>query len=651
MKRPRRVLGSGAAWCAFAAAAAAAAVVVATSYRWATTTRASARPPQPQWSAVTRSLAHFSASASAAAARGDGDGLQRPRPSDGDGAAAQPDTRTAVTWTTPHTSVATVDEMYPLVDEPQTTAFTSTLNFSAVPRPIKDLTAFFAEDVVRPWWRANPPVPGNVLPDGRRVLTVAFCVYKQTVDKYYPEPQNEWLAWWLTRNAAFADRAVRYAPCVPTERQLPPGTDPGSEDGLRLLGLLDVDLRFCQFGSSSVVRLLDRVGPGDLMPVATGPRLAAAGLAPDAQGFTHGKRLWWPTHVRYLVEPASGRVVLPMLIRECIEPWRQESDGVNLQFEVKRDVTKLARATVSMFQPHLVNSVGRRLAPGPEQANVSVWTRKAQGAGPYPRSVAELVVRPVGFDAAAERRGKPHFAVFLNSHCSARTASTIGVVVRELFATELASTYKPVHALGPCPTNATPLRVAFEERARLANAYNELGGFGAYAKFKFTVAFENSGSPSYMSEKLLLAWSARSVPIYFGPGRDALRESVNERAFVYCDLPEAWTDENALDRLRRRVCNAPGVEESSPACLSALTRAIETALKPALAACVDTVRALDADDRAYEAMLAEPLVPGRRLVGVFNRTLSGELIRAVYDAMGFASGVSARPSRGGGAPQ
>ena len=637
MKRPRRVCRSGSAPSRLLAAVAVGSVLALATFAWVSTSRRVRAPTAPQHLYPGKP-------------RGD----TPSRPAYDNGVPSERALLIDATWTarpraeTEAEASAAAERIhaeYPLVDEPRSTVFRSRVDLSAFAGKPEELRDFIAYNVVAQWWAANPPAE-RARDDGRRVFTVAFCVFDQNADRFYPEPQNEWFAWWLTENAAFADLAVRYAPCVPTEAQLPREVEPASEAGMRMLGLLDVDVRFCQFGSASVVRLLSRVGPADAVsPVATAPRLARAGLAPDREGFTHRGRLQWPEVVQQLVDPGSGRPVKPMLVRECIEPWRQESVGVGLQLEAKREPREMARAAVSLFQPHLVNSVGRRLGPRPGQYVLSSWTFKAHGRGPYPRSVAELVVRPTGFDARAAREAKSLFAVFLNSHCASPLASTVGVLIRDLFAVRLATTYKPVHALGQCPLVQTErLGVPFGERAREVRESNELGGFKTYAKFKFTIAFENSRSPSYMSEKLLLAWSARSVPVYFGPGRVAVAESFNDRSMLYCDFPEPWSDERALKRFRDRLCR----EEVGPdwdrdatgRCFAVVAEEIKRRLEPALDACVAQVRALDEDDAAYERMLAEPLVPKRRLVGVWNRTRSGELIRAAYEAMGFAEGVS-----------
>jgi len=417
---------------------------------------------------------------------------------------------------------------------------------------------------------------------------------------------------------------------------------PASEEGLLLLGLLAVDVRFCQFGSTEIVSLQESAKRARVAAVPTEPLLNAARVARDADGWSHGARLHWPATVEMLVDDSQPRrPVKPLLVRENVETWVQESRGAPVQLEAKRERGKMARHAVSVYQPHGVNSAGRRLRGGPEQRVTSTWSLKAHGErGPFPTSVAEMVVRPVGFDPAAERASKRHFAAFMNGHCSHRKSASLGVIVRELFTFALCE-YKLVSALGGCPFfQSERLRVSYSERVKAKAAYERAGTVDAFRDHKFAIAFENTGADSYVSEKLVNAFLGRSVPVYFGPGPATVREHLNPKAIIYCDLPPEFSSETHLNELRARECAkqlpAPAVLDSRE-CHLVFMREVERGVWPALKRCVEQVRRVDEDDRLYEAMLAEPLVPGARLVGVWNRTLSGELLRAAYDVLGYAS--------------
>lgn len=89
------------------------------------------------------------------------------------------------------------------------------------------------------------------------------------------------------------------------------------------------------------------------------------------------------------------------------------------------------------------------------------------------------------------------------------------------------------------------------------------------ARYKFTIAFENSSQAGYTTEKLVEPLAAGSVPIYWGDPE--VGRTFNRRAFVNCHDFPSWE------------------------------------------AVVAEVLRLDADDDAYRAKLAEPPFTGGRL--------------------------------------
>jgi len=64
-------------------------------------------------------------------------------------------------------------------------------------------------------------------------------------------------------------------------------------------------------------------------------------------------------------------------------------------------------------------------------------------------------------------------------------------------------------------------------------------------KFKFTIAFENQSSPGYTTEKILHAFAARTVPIYWGNPR--IGEEFDPSTFINCH------DYDDFDRVVERV--------------------------------------------------------------------------------------------------
>lgn len=88
--------------------------------------------------------------------------------------------------------------------------------------------------------------------------------------------------------------------------------------------------------------------------------------------------------------------------------------------------------------------------------------------------------------------------------------------------------------------------------------------------YKFAVAFENSAAPGYCTEKIVDAWAAGCVPIYWGDPRAA--EEFNPAAFLNAaDYPDTAALIAAIDALDAdeaaylAMCHAPILKEGSRA--------------------------------------------------------------------------------------
>lgn len=96
--------------------------------------------------------------------------------------------------------------------------------------------------------------------------------------------------------------------------------------------------------------------------------------------------------------------------------------------------------------------------------------------------------------------------------------------VREMFFEKL-SAYKPISSGGRYRNNiGGPVddKLAFEQR------------------HKFSFAFENSTYPGYCTEKLVQAFAAQTVPIYWGD--PTVAETFNTKAFVNCHDYGSWDE-------------------------------------------------------------------------------------------------------------
>jgi hypothetical protein len=116
------------------------------------------------------------------------------------------------------------------------------------------------------------------------------------------------------------------------------------------------------------------------------------------------------------------------------------------------------------------------------------------------------IVRPAGYDAEAILRGKTRFCNFVFSNENAR---------ERLRFLDLLSKYKTVDSGGKVRNNLG---------YRVANKLRFL------ESYKFTISFENSSYPGYISEKLAEPMISNSIPIYWGCPR--VGEDFNPASFV-----------------------------------------------------------------------------------------------------------------------
>ena len=92
---------------------------------------------------------------------------------------------------------------------------------------------------------------------------------------------------------------------------------------------------------------------------------------------------------------------------------------------------------------------------------------------------------------------------------------------------------RPVHALGKCPEPrplGAPPPAARARRARRARKAAD--AVEVLRPYKFALVFENTGRIGYMTEKLVNAYLAQAVPIYFTLGRETVLRSFNPEAMV-----------------------------------------------------------------------------------------------------------------------
>lgn len=170
-------------------------------------------------------------------------------------------------------------------------------------------------------------------------------------------------------------------------------------------------------------------------------------------------------------------------------------------------------------------------------------------------------------DAIQAAEEKTDFCSFVVSKGSGYVAKE-----REIFFHKL-SEYKKVNSGG-----------------RFLNNIGEQNGvkdkLGFQRKHKFAIAFENSSHSGYSTEKIVQAFAAKAVPIYWGD--PCISEDFNEASFINC---------HKFDNLDEVV---------------------------------EEVRKIDQDDRRYLAMLSEPAIKGSKDIG---QTYNSQLERFLSHIM------------------
>lgn len=155
----------------------------------------------------------------------------------------------------------------------------------------------------------------------------------------------------------------------------------------------------------------------------------------------------------------------------------------------------------------------------------------------YAQSAAHLA-KPRGEDEVDRQRRKTSFCNFLYSNENCRERN-------KFF--KLLSAYKPVDSGGAVMNNLG--RRVTDKRFFLSH-------------YKFTIAFENSSHPGYVTEKIVDPLFAGSVPIYWGSPK--ISEEFNPDCFINChdysalaDVVRKVIEVDQDDNLYRQYLTAP----------------------------------------------------------------------------------------------
>lgn len=154
-------------------------------------------------------------------------------------------------------------------------------------------------------------------------------------------------------------------------------------------------------------------------------------------------------------------------------------------------------------------SSDRLSAPNPQYLRLPIYTRFLKH---HQDHIGKTIVKQSSFDAEGVLRRKTKFCNFVYSNSGAKE--------RNLFF-EMLSKYKRVDSGG----------------AHLNNLGSRVGDKLEFLEdYKFTIAFENSRFPGYVSEKIVEPMAASSIPIYWGCR--SIAEDFNPFSFVCANEPE-----------------------------------------------------------------------------------------------------------------
>jgi len=459
-------------------------------------------------------------------------------------------------------------------------------------------------------------------------LVVAYCTFPDNRTHLYPPLHAQWLAEFIAPHLKPSRRLILRS-VLSHIKLLPHGVNATSAQGLERLGLANAHLRICPVASKEMIRTLASLPHMELRSIDTKP-FAQRLAQPPVDGWSHDHRVHWPAKVTLVVDVRTGKPAGPLFTRQSHEGWQEQAAGALLQFDTKLEL--LSPVSLSAYLPFAVDSFSWRYSP----TGAKLDNRFAKLLDSGFTDLRHVVTRPTGFNATRERLGKEFFMAMVNSNCG----GTGMPAVRQLFGYavfEIAG--KPVNNLGRCPGNpegAVKAGLSVEQRAALRSRFRRDTAIEIFRTHKFALVFENTLTLGYVTEKIVNAYAGRAVPVFWGGALNKadLTNVLNPRAYVHCAVPVASDEERAL---RRKLC-APGLSwrdaQSDEACVAAVNGAMADKLRPHFAVCVRELMRIDGDDAAYDAMLAEPLVPtdaSGALRGVWDGAPLG---KAVGDLLG-----------------
>jgi hypothetical protein len=133
----------------------------------------------------------------------------------------------------------------------------------------------------------------------------------------------------------------------------------------------------------------------------------------------------------------------------------------------------------------------------------------------------------------------------------------------------------------------------------------------AFKPFKFALVFENNADDGYMTEKILNAFLADTIPVYFG--YSGIRNVFNPDRFIFCEFP--------VDSLRRQ--NPEGTEGK--------VEWLKQAAGNELQKCIEQINSVNADPFLLKHMLMQPVFRNGEVPEDFDIKMIGAKVRSLYE--------------------
>jgi hypothetical protein len=273
----------------------------------------------------------------------------------------------------------------------------------------------------------------------------------------------------------------------------------------------------------------------------------------------------------------------------------------------------------------------------------------------FDRGEGDTTRQPFSTICKTNRLSKDRFMAFMHGACWKANYPTADFLLRIALFDELAEKYKKPQALGKCRGEVEWDRPSDSIVAQKMAEYNlsmqtPSATFAdeavlAWEPFKFAVVFQNTHEAGAVQEKIVHAWLARSVPVYFGPP-EALTD-YNPESFINCgfaDLDSKLEQINALrtkledekikrsgDECIRGECTRE-FEESSPEFKQIMKFTRELFVND-FQKCLQKIKAVDQDEKAWSRMIHSPVFKGNSIEGtVFDMEVYARRFREVLEA-------------------